>query len=624
MMKKWFVIISLLLTAQLVEAQPKNIVGIVVDSLTNEPVIGASVLAEPGGKIAITDERGRFRILNLAGTLHRIIVSASGYENYHCKNLPFLQWQTIMLCRKQAGLANVVISTSAKSPYKIIAETDIAIRGVSHSQEVLRIVPGLFIGQHQGGGKAEQIFLRGVDNDHGTDINIQADGMPVNMVSHAHGQGYADSHFIIPETIEQVVFTKGPYNTERGDGAITGNLEFLTTNRIKNNVIKVEGGQYQTYRAVAMINLLPGKTVSKASWYAASEYKYSNSYFDNPQHFKRFNFFTKFTYCVSRAQTLTISASTFWSRWAASGQLPERAIDSGYVSYFGALDSTEGGETFRTNVNLQFTSFLRNGDRIKNQLYYSRYGIDLHSNFTFFLHDPVNGDAIRQRENRHLLGYSGSWIGTQDIGTIKATTTAGVNIRFDATNGTELSHTKDRYILLKREKFGDITQLGSGVYLSETLRFDRRWIVEGSLRYDHFYYRYHNRLEGDTSFAGLGKYKAQNQKLSPKLNIRYQAVSNAQVYLSLGKGFHTNDARVVVKESGNKTAPSALGADIGILCKPVQNVFLQAAVWYMHLQQEFVYGGDGGTVEFNGRTQRIGFDVSGRYQPQRRCILMWM
>jgi outer membrane receptor for monomeric catechols len=162
--------------------------------------------------------------------------------------------------------------------------------------------------------------------------------------------------------------------------------------------------------------------------------------------------------------------------------------------------------------------------------------------------------------------------------------------------------------------FGDITEIGSGIYLSETLRLGKKWNVEGAFRHDRFYYRYDNRFKGDTSFAGTGEYNAHNHKLSPKLNIRYQAAFNTQAYLSFGKGFHTNDARVVVQEGGSKTLPSAFSVDLGLLYKPVPNSFLQAAVWYIYLQQEYVYAGDGGTVEFNGRTRRVGFDLSGRYE----------
>ena len=188
-------------------------------------------------------------------------------------------------------LEDVTVVANAGNQYKPISRTDIAMRGVNNSQEVLRIIPGIVIGQHQGGGKAEQIFLRGFDADHGTDFREDVDGLPINMVSHAHGQGFADSHFIIPETIESVNFKKGPYTASKGDFATTGFVDFATLNALTQNTIKLEGGMFDTYRALVMLNLLNDKAKAKEqSWYVASEYRYSNAYFDNPQHFKRFNF----------------------------------------------------------------------------------------------------------------------------------------------------------------------------------------------------------------------------------------------------------------------------------------------------------------------------------------------
>jgi hypothetical protein len=490
------------------------------------------------------------------------------------------------------------------------------MRGLSNSQEVLRIVPGLFIGQHQGGGKAEQIFLRGFDADHGTDIALSVDGLPINMVSHAHGQGYADSHFIIPETIESTKFKKGPYDAEKGDLVTTGFVEFHTADAINGNTIKFEGGQFNTFRAVAMVNLLNNKAkVSEQSWYAAAELRYSDSYFDNPQHFKRLNFFTKYKDKLSEHNTLTLSVSTLYSTWFASGQIPEQAIDRHAVSFYGALDPKEGGVTSRTNANAQLLTRLPNNSIIKNQVYYTRYKFDLHTNFTFFLVDTVNGDEIRQKEARNLFGYNGSYIHDGYWGNTKITTNIGLNVRYDVTDSSELSHTKDRYTLLNRIKLGDINELNAGAYISETFRFNEKFTINAGLRFDQFLYRYNNKFAGDTTLPGVGIYKATNNIISPKLNFYYQVDEKTELYLSMGKGFHSNDARAVVAVNGLQTLPSAYGSDLGAVFKPAANLLINAAVWYIYLQREYVYGGDGGSIDFNGRTRRFGFDFSARYQP---------
>ena len=185
-----------------------------------------------------------------------IVVSAIGYETRKISYDDFIKNnRSILLKNKVIEMNAVMVALNPGDQYKPISKLDIKMRDITNSQEVLRLVPGLFIGQHAGGGKAEQIFLRGFDIDHGTDVNIAVDGMPVNMVSHAHGQGYADLHFLIPELIENVSFKKGPYYAEKGNLATAGFVDFSTKNVLPQNMIKVEAGQFNTYRAVGMMNL---------------------------------------------------------------------------------------------------------------------------------------------------------------------------------------------------------------------------------------------------------------------------------------------------------------------------------------------------------------------------------
>ena len=612
------IIIALSLITYNAVAQQKTIRGTVIDSATLVPLKGANIILSPGNKTIITDEIGRFTLKGSQSVPDTLTITAIGYTVQKLSISDYTKDRVIMLSQHQTQLADVVIRADAGNPYKPISETDIKMRGVSNSQEVLRIVPGLFIGQHQGGGKAEQIFLRGFDADHGTDIGLFVDGMPVNMVSHAHGQGYADSHFIIPETIESTTFKKGPYDAEKGDLVTSGFVDFHTADAISNNTVKLEAGQFNTYRALAMVNLLNDKAKANGqSWYAASEYRYSDSYFDNPQHFKRFNFFTKYKGRLSEHNTLTLSASTLYSTWFASGQIPDQAIDKGIVGFYGALDPNEGGVTSRTNFNASLLTTLSNNDIIKNQLYYSRYKFDLHTNFTFFLVDTVNGDEIRQKEARNLYSYNGSYVHEGYLGNTKVTTDIGINARLDVTDSSELSHTKDRYTLLNRIKLGNITELNAGAYISETFRFNEKFSINAGLRFDQFLYQYNNLFAGDTTLHGLDIYKAHNNTISPKLNFYYQANDKTELYLSAGKGFHSNDTRAVVAVNGLQTLPAAYGSDLGIVFKPARNLLINAALWYIYLQKEYVYGGDGGTVDFSGRTQRLGFDFSTRYEPVR-------
>jgi outer membrane cobalamin receptor len=209
---------------------------------------------------------------------------------------------------------------------------------VRSAQDILRTVPGLFTGQHQGGGKAEQIFLRGFDIDHGTDINVTVDGLPVNMVSHAHGQGYADLHFLIPELTAHVDYGKGPYYTQYGNLGTAGYVCMNTVNSLDKSTIKLEGGQYNTLRGLAMIDLLSARQKQKGTnAYVASEFLYSDGPFVSPQHFNRFNLFGKLNTEIGKNSKLTVIGSTLSSDWDASGQIPERAVKSGMTGKPGLL-----------------------------------------------------------------------------------------------------------------------------------------------------------------------------------------------------------------------------------------------------------------------------------------------
>jgi outer membrane receptor protein involved in Fe transport len=600
----------------------QEISGNILESNSRQPIEGVTICVLPGNFYGSSDAAGNFSVRT---PIHaaRLFFTAIGYQSVIVDWAAFrANKNTITMSPATIELSAVTISPHAGEEFRAISRIDIALRDISNSQEVLRLVPGLFIGQHQGGGKAEQIFLRGFDCDHGTDISIDADNVPVNMVSHAHGQGYADSHFIIPETIGTVNFNKGPYYAEKGDFCTSGYVDYHTLNTIPFNTVKIEGGMFNTFRLLGMFNVLGEQArQNQQSWYAAAEYRYTDSYFDNPQHFNRFNFFTKYYGHISKNTWLSFSASTLYSKWNASGQIPDRAVSEGIIGFYGALDPNEGGVTSRTNANAQVLTTMRNGDVLKHQLYYSNYNFDLHTNFTFYLVDTLNGDEICQKEARNMFGYKGSYGHAGHIGSMPLNSEWGLQFRGDATNNSELSHTKDRYILLENIKLGNITEFGASAYLNETLRLSDQFSVNAGLRYDQFYYGYRNKLVTDTLYPGTGFYNVNDHSLNPKLSIYYHRHENLEFYLSLGKGFHSNDARSVVAVKGDLSLPPAYGADLGTVFKPATNLIINAALWYITLDQENVYGGDGGSIEFSGRTKRLGFDFSARYQPARYFFL---
>ena len=301
---------------------------------------------------------------------------------------------------------------------------------------------------------------------------------------------------------------------------------------------------------------------------------------------------------------LSIMASRFTSKWNASGQIPQRLVDNGTLSRFGAVDNTEGGTTSRTNFNVALTKPINETTFLKSNAFYSNYNFELYSNFTFFLEDPINGDQIRQKESRDIYGLNSEL----NIKYTNALYQVGFGFRADATKNTELSHTLGRYTTLQNLKLGDIDQTNIFSYVNTEFTFGKLK-VNPAIRLDYFKFNYEDKL------ASSFRTKSENKlKISPKLNFMYSANNNLQVFLKSGLGFHSNDTRVVVAKTGEKILPTAIGTDLGAIFKPFPKMVINTALWYLYLEQEFVYVGDAGIVEPSGKSKRMGFDLGLRYQ----------
>lgn len=577
------------------------------DKTTNLPISDFSVWNTSSFQLANGNESGAFVKASIGDSIE---ITALGYETKRlsASSLSSQKENWIYLAPASISLKAVsVVGTLNKSVYRTISDLDIHTRPIANSQEVLRIVPGLFIGQHAGGGKAEQLFLRGFDIDHGTDVSISVDGMPVNMVSHAHGQGYADLHFLIPEMIERVNFSKGPYTAEKGNLNTAGFVDFKTKDVLSNNFVKVEAGQFNTGRIAAGMNLLSEKKRNvDHNLLVAGELSYTDGYFDVPQYFSRFNGILKYSNRISKSSTLQLQATGFKSKWDASGQIPDRAVAAGLIGFYGAIDSTEGGATERYNVSAGVKTDFKNGAHWQNQLYYSKYKFELYSNFTFFKNDPVNGDQIRQKEDRSILGWNSNFQTSVNGFLANTYFKTGIFTRVDLVKDIELSHTKLKTITLDRIRLGDVHETNSGAYASLNSSLGSKWEATAGLRFDYFTNYYFDKLV-DTSG------RASNAILSPKFQLQYTANKRTKFYLYLGRGFHSNDTRVTVVEK-RKALPAAYGLDLGMVTKVGPKLLIQTAVWYLMLDQEFIYVGDEGVVEAGGKTKRIGFDLSARYE----------
>ena len=568
------------------------------------PVSYALIHAISGENHTHSNDEGRF-VLNNVQLGDTLSISHVAYETLEHRVQQMDDVVLIHLQASEVSLDAITIS-NARTSSEILSELDIEVKPVSSSQEILTKVPGLFIGQHAGGGKAEQIFLRGFDIDHGTDITITADGIPVNMVSHAHGQGYADLHFLIPETIEKIDFGLGPYRADKGNFNTAAYVDFSTKKRVADNLLKLEAGQFNTKRILSIFRLMDN---ARHGAYLAGEYLLSDGPFESPQNFRRLNLMGKWTAELSESSTLGFTASHFTSTWDASGQIPQRAVDDGSITRFGAIDDTEGGNTSRSNIILDYRKLLDANSLIKSKIYYSKYDFELFSNFTFFLEDSENGDQIRQHEDRSTFGFVTDY--QRSLQTIIFTTDlkAGVSLRVDDVDDNLLAHTLNRSEILNRIQYGDVDENNLAGYVDVGVDLGR-WLVKAGLRLDIFDYSYEDKLS-----PTFDKTSATRSIWSPRLSLHYHTSPSLQLYAKTGKGFHGNDARVFLTDPDRNTIPAAYGVDVGAIWKPVPSLFVNVALWNLFLEQEFVYVGDAGIVEPSGETSRRGVDLSLRYQP---------
>ena len=534
--------------------------GKVLDRDAN-PIENAYLVNTCSGAHAHTNEFGLFSIdKTVIGDV--IKITALGYKK---TNYTIVSSSEVIIMDDDIFRLNEIVIQPKLSAMNVISKIDLETTPVNSSQEILRKVPGLFIGQHAGGGKAEQIFLRGFDIDHGTDITISVDGMPVNMVSHAHGQGYADLHFIIPETVEKIDFGKGTYYANKGDFATAGYVAFQTKDKIEKSSIGLEVGQFNTMRTVGLFNLLANQKTQNA--YIATEFYITDGPFDSPQNFNRINLLGKYSAILSDNSKFSILASRFSSKWDASGQIPQRLVDNGTISRFGAVDDTEGGNTSRTNFNASLSKSIDENTFLKANAFYSNYQFELYSNFTFFLEDPINGDQIKQKENRDIYGMNTELNKKTKINDTDVLLQIGAGFRADATKDTELSHTLNRRTVLENIKLGDIDESNLFSYLNSEFTFGKL-MINPAIRLDYFKFNYQDKL--------TTHYKTQSEskvKFSPKLNFIYSQNNNLQFFVKSGMGFHSNDARVVVQNSGKEILPMAIGTDVGTIWKPFGNHF---------------------------------------------------
>ncbi len=619
-LKRGVLILFMVINSLSIFAHSGNIKGVVLDSITGQAVSNADIIIENSPWRTVSNQSGEFIFNNIPDGKYNLIITHLSYQTV--KIAIVVKGDETLNLSIKLHQSNFTIAETAiignKEPEKMLTRLnmiDVELRPITSSQDVLRIVPGLVTAQHAGGGKAEQIYLRGVDNDHGTDFNISVDGMPVNMVSHAHGQGYADLHFLIPEIIDYIEFNKGTYYAKKGNFTTTGYADFKTKKNLDKSIVKLEAGNFNTTRLLTAFNLYENKQTHQ-NIYLAGEFLYSDAYFETPQLFKRINLFAKYSGKINTGSYLNVSASTFKSNWNHSGQIPDRAVRRGWITRFGTIDDSEGGFTGRSNLNAQLSTRLTDNIQINNQLYLSSYDFQLWSNFTFWLNDTTNGDQIMQKENRTIYGYKGNLSVFSKIGSKDLKSDFGIGIRYDDIKNDQLLHTLKRNTVLDTFSIGNVNETNTFVYYSGDFNLSDKFLINLGLRYDYFIFQY-----TDNTQKVFSPYQKYSGIFSPKLNFYYNPNPNLQFYLKTGTGFHSNDTRLIALQQVDKDLPRAVSGDLGSFFKVFDKVVMNVAVWSMYMEQEFVYVGDEAVVEPKGKTMRYGADISLRYQLSKHLFL---
>jgi len=492
----------------------------------------------------------------------------------------------------------------AASSQRVIPDKDFAVRPQGRPADLVRLSPGLFIGQHAGGGKSEQYLLRGFDADHGTDVGLFWDNMPINLRSHAHGQGYADTHFVIPETIQLLDVRKGPSHVEYGDFATAGTVNFVTRETVDENLIQAGGGPFDTGRVLALLS--PTRTGVRTL--IAVESYVTDGPFRNPQNLRRFNSLAKLTVNPTPRSELALAVTHYSGSWNASGQIPLRDVQAGRLDRFGAIDPSEGGATTRTLGNLTYHWDLSAQGTVLARAYLQHYKLNLFSNFTFFANDRAGGDGIEQNDDRYLYGGEVAYqYGGQAFG-MDGAAKLGVQTRVDT--GRVRLGTQRQRIRTGTTTNVDLLEASYSPYLKLDLQ-PLPWLrFVGGVRGDYFHYSVRDRLNPPGPGAVTGKVDA--ARPSFKGNVILGPWAETEIFLNAGSGFHSNDARAVVRNATAQALPKATGYEIGAHTKVVTRLDLRASLWLLDLTSELRFVGDDGTTEARGATRRYGTEVSAR------------
>jgi hypothetical protein len=512
------------------------------------------------------------------------------------------------------GRGESLLGETSSASQGRIGQNQLRTRPLLRTGEMFETIPGVIVTQHSGSGKANQWFLRGFNLDHGTDFTIKLDGVPMNLPSHAHGQGYLDVNMMIPELVESINYKKGPYYADFGDFSSAGGAEVQIVNRLPEGIVKGGIGRYGYYRTL----IAKSRDLGQGHLLFAFENEEYNGPWVVPEDFNKYNLLTKYTLGDDEAG-ITFSGQAYYAGWTATDQIAQRAIDQGIISRYGSLNPTDGGTTARFITNAQGWREWDQNNTTRYNVFGAYYRLDLFSDFTYFLNDPVNGDQIAQRDRRYVYGGNIAHDIDHDLLGRKSLTTLGSQLWFNDAPVVEIDHTVQRQVL-SVDRRDAVRQGDSAVYINNTTwwRDDVRTII--GQRGDLFNF---NVADSTPSTPGANSGFVAAGIWSPKASIVFGPWDKTEYFLNWGYGFHSNDARGMVTTidptNGMPSSPvtplvRSQGYEAGFRSSAIPGLNTSLAVWYLWLDSELLFEGDTGTTTPSAPSQRFGVEWANYYQ----------
>ena len=506
------------------------------------------------------------------------------------------------------GVSNMTAASAGD-----VSQEQIANQPLLRPAAILENVPGLIVTQHSGEGKANQYFLRAFNLDHGTDLASEIDNMPVNMPTHAHGQGYSDLNFLIPELVADLHYKKGPYYADEGDFATAGSVRMGLVNQVDTTATLGYGAD--GYRRA----LLMGSTdLAGGTLLGAGEVYHNDGPFHVPDDYNRINGVLRY-HRGTDSDYWTLTAMAYSGKWNSTDQVPQRAISGGLIDRFGSLNPTDGGETSRSSL---IFNRVRRTDTDQSQVsaYVIRYKLDLWSTFTYYLKDPVNGDQMMQRDDRVVYGFNASKTWYTQFAGFNMSNVVGAQARVDDIRDVGIFPTFERQIISTRQDAA-VTESNAAVYLENSVRWTSWLNTVVALREDQFDFTVRDKLlnaDGTCTIAsdplGCNSGSKRASIFSPKLGIVLGPWATTSVFFNLADGYHSNDARGVTRSGQNPNVTAvtpltrATSGEIGVATSIIPGWESRLDVFELKLQSELVFSGDAGVTSPTGATTRTGIE----------------